>query len=375
MTFVSCASSMTASSMIQLDARPHLRSRRCQASPPLFQQLPAEIVAEVLSHLRGLDLVAASSVARLWTPLAAAAAEATLRDRVPSLPRHSTCLNWLRAVGSLDAFERRVGPKPEDHCWWHEWPELRMAETKMAGAPCDSSKMFERGGGGSCSRALAKYSRGIGWMVATGWTTLHAAACLLLGAGGTEAMGHALRTGSTTYAASAHALWESLLTRAAHLSLACPDWSAPPTFACLGGRFGLLVSDPAWAHLVRPGAAKGTSFVTTSLVQTTSDPACLIDPALGFGVACDGAVAPAAATPPSSLIASKPAQNGSDVVVFLSQPADLRSHRSLLLSSPQGYHLPPMAVITLQNVEYPATSQHGPLGQTRRLFVTVRCPF
>ena len=40
-----------------------------------------------------------------------------------------------------------------------------------------------------------------------------------------------------------------------------------------------------------------------------------------------------------------------DVVVFLSQPADSCGHRSLLLSSPQGYHLPPMASIKLERIE------------------------
>ena len=172
--------------------------------------VPAEIVAEIMSHMRGIDLAASAAVTSTWTILARATAEVLLRRRIPTLPRHSTCLNWVRAFktshpftaverpnphphlnqvrafASLDAFERAVGPKPP-HCWWNEWPELRMAETKLAGAPCGSAEVFSPGGGGSCSRALLKYSRGIGWMVATGWPTLHAAACLLLGAGGTEA--------------------------------------------------------------------------------------------------------------------------------------------------------------------------------------------
>ena len=29
--------------------------------------------------------------------------------------------------------------------------------------------------------------------------------------------------------------------RAAHLTLACPGWTAPPTYACLGGRFFAIV--------------------------------------------------------------------------------------------------------------------------------------
>eukprot|EP00320_Phaeocystis_rex_P020742 CAMPEP_0119078608 /NCGR_PEP_ID=MMETSP1178-20130426/101839_1 /TAXON_ID=33656 /ORGANISM="unid sp, Strain CCMP2000" /LENGTH=328 /DNA_ID=CAMNT_0007061065 /DNA_START=151 /DNA_END=1138 /DNA_ORIENTATION=- len=319
-----------------------------------------------MSHLQGLDLASAASVSSTWSPVARATADALLRRRIPALPRHSTCLNWVRAFASLDAFERSVGPKPA-HCWWNEWPELRMAETKMAGAPCGSAEVFRRGGGGSCSRALLKYSRGIGWMVATGWPTLHAAACLLLGAGGTEAMGHALRTGSSHYAASAHALWESLLVRAAHLTLACPGWTAPPTYACIGGRFGLLVSDPAWSNLLRPGvtccAAPGTTFVTSALVQTTSNP---------VGTCSEGALGSSAGSGAGGA-ADASAALCSDVVVFLSQPADSRGHRSLLLSSPQGYHLPPMASITLERVE-PASAPHTGV-PVRRFVVTVVAHF
>ena len=340
----------------------------CGSGALFFAEVPPEIVAEIMSHLRGLDLASSASVASIWTPLARETADAQLRRRIPNLPRHSTCLNWVRAFASLDAFERAVGPKPP-HCWWNEWPELRMAETKMAGAPCGSVEVFRRGGGGSCSRALLKYSRGIGWMVATGWPTLHAAACLLLGAGGTEAMGHALRTGSSHYAASAHALWESLLVRAAHLTLACPGWTAPPTYACLGGRFGLLVSDPAWSNLLRPGvtccAAPDTTFVTSALVQTTSSPP-------GGSESPEGALGSSAGSGAGGA-ADASAAVCSDIVVFLSQPADSCGHRSLLLSSPQGYHLPPMATIKLERVEDVNSTHTGV--PARRFVVTVRCPF
>ena len=121
----------------------------CGSGALFFAEVPPEIVAEIMSHLRGLDLASSASVASIWTPLARETADAQLRRRIPNLPRHSTCLNWVRAFASLDAFERAVGPKPP-HCWWNEWPELRMAETKMAGAPCGSVEVFRRGGGGSC---------------------------------------------------------------------------------------------------------------------------------------------------------------------------------------------------------------------------------
>ena len=137
--------------------------------------------------------------------------------------------------------------------------------------------------------------------------------------------------------------------RAAHLTLACPGWTAPPTYACLGGRFGLLVSDPAWSDLLRPGASccapPGTTFVTSALVQTTSDPLSASGGpkgALGSSAAGGGA---ASASDASAAVCDD------DVVVFLSQPADSCGHRSLLLSSPQGYHLPPMASIKLERIE------------------------
>jgi len=155
--------------------------------------------------------------------------------------------------------------------------------------------------------------------------------------------------------------------RAAHLTLACPGWTAPPTYACIGGRFGLLVSDPAWSNLLRPGvtccAAPGTTFVTSALVQTTSNP---------VGTCSEGALGSSAGSGAGGA-ADASAALCSDVVVFLSQPADSRGHRSLLLSSPQGYHLPPMASITLERVE-PASAPHTGV-PVRRFVVTVRCPF
>ena len=136
--------------------------------------------------------------------------------------------------------------------------------------------------------------------------------------------------------------------RAAHLTLACPGWTAPPTYACLGGRFGLLVSDPAWSDLLRPGASccapPGTTFVTSALVQTTSDP-------LSASGGPKGALGSSAAGGGAGSASDASAAVCDDVVVFLSQPADSCGHRSLLLSSPQGYHLPPMASIKLERIE------------------------
>ena len=70
------------------------KTSRCKAScgsgaPLFFAEVPPEIVAEIMSHLRGLDLASSASVASTWTPLARATADAQLRRRIPNLPRHS----------------------------------------------------------------------------------------------------------------------------------------------------------------------------------------------------------------------------------------------------------------------------------------------
>ena len=128
----------------------------------------------------------------------------------------------------------------------------------------------------------------------------------------------------------------------------------------------MLVSDPAWSNLLRPGvtccAAPGTTFVTSALVQTTSSP-------LGGSESLESNLGSSA----GSGAADASAAVCSDVVVFLSQPADSCGHRSLLLSSPQGYHLPPMASIKLERVE-DVNSPHTGV-PARRFVVTVRCPF
>ena len=72
--------------------------------------VPAEIVAEIMSHMRGIDLAASAAVTSTWTILARATAEVLLRRRIPTLPRHSTCLNWVRAFKSSHPFTRSSGP-------------------------------------------------------------------------------------------------------------------------------------------------------------------------------------------------------------------------------------------------------------------------
>lgn len=339
---------------------PRRRKMGCPG-PSLFDSVPSELLLEVMKHLCGQSLMSARAVAMEWYTQAEVAAELIVRRSMRSLPPESGCIMcWPRALAALDAFQRAVGPKPE-RSWWQEWPQLRLAETKLAGSQCESDEIFQRGGGGSCAKALRKYSTCISWMVAAGWTTPHAVACLLLGAGGTEALGHALRSGSCQHAASAHALWEALAVRAAQLTLAKPGWSAPPTYACLGGRFGLMASDPVWANLLLPGAKPGLSFITSSLVQATSEPMCPCDGsgALGFGVCVQGA----------AHAGFVHVTMGAEVVVFVSSPSSSAGHHSLLLSSPQGYHLPPMARVTLQRV----TDAHGEAttSPARRFVVTV----
>ena len=350
-----------------LSAQPHARRPRLGCHrPSLFDGVPAELVLEIMKHLCGKSLVSARAVATDWMTQAEVAAELLVRRSMRSLPPESGCiLCWPRALAALDAFQRKVGPKPE-RSWWQEWPQLRLAETKLAGSLCESDDIFKRGGGGSCAQALRKYSTCISWMVAAGWTTPHAVACLLLGAGGTEALGHALRSGSCQHAASAHALWEALAVRAAQLTLARPGWSAPPTYACLGGRFGLMASDPVWANLLLADAKPGMSFVTSSLVQATSEPISTCDGsgALGFGVCVQGA----------AHAGFVHLTMGAEVVVFLSTSSSSAGHNSLLLSSPQGYHLPPMARITLEDVEYthsPILQMPASTSPARRFVVSV----
>ena len=347
-----------------LSAQPSTRRPRLGClRPSLFDGVPAELVLEMMKHLCGQSLMSARAVCSDWTPQAEVAAEVLVRRSMRSLPRESECiLCWPRALAAIDAFQRAVGPKPQ-RAWWQEWPQLRLAETKLAGSQCESDTIFQRGGDGSCAQALRKYSTCISWMVAAGWQTPHAAATLLLSAGGTEALGHAMRSGSCQHAASAHALREALAVRAAQLTLARPGWSAPPTYACLGGRFGLLASDPVWANLLVPDAKPGLSFTTSSLVQATSEPISSCDGSgdLGFGVCVQG-VAHAGFVHVTM---------GAEVVVFLSTSSSSVGHNSLLLSSSQGYHLPPMARITLEDIEYPSMQTMATASPARRFVVSV----
>ena len=60
------------------------------------------------------------------------------------------------------------------------------------------------------------WQRGFDWMVHAGWSMQAAMVCLFVGAFGTMATGHALREGSSRYAASTYAIFEHISMRVRH---------------------------------------------------------------------------------------------------------------------------------------------------------------
>lgn len=220
--------------------------------------LPDDVCDLILTRLAAKELAQLGSTCAVLHARAHRCAELAMRvhqptlfrGRAPACEHEEPAPTWARSLRAIEEVVAAVGPKPRERSWWHEWAALRMAESAHAGEADVDPASFLPGGDRSIKGLLRVYAAGLSWMVDAGWSPLHGSAVMLLLAGGTATLGHAIRTRSPHYAASVHALMEALRLRAAGIST-----PAPPTYASLTD---LIASDPAWLALLPTDGAADT---------------------------------------------------------------------------------------------------------------------
>ena len=130
---------------------------------------------------------------------------------------------------------------------------------------------------------------------------------------------------------------EALAARAGRLTEA-----APPVYCCLTGKFGRATKDTAWEALLQPGAAPGLGFVTNGVSRGHTPNSRTFPDGSGIrlGVMSTGA--------------ENDELMDSDVVCFRSAPAgaDGTLH-SLVRTRQRRFDLPPMATVTLEQIQQP----------------------
>ena len=212
-----------------------------------------------------------------------------------------------------------VGPCP-DHEWRSEWKNLDVAIERTSGSV---DRKIERG-----------------------WAAEDARAYCALAAGCTAPIAKSLAEKSPQFAASIHLLVELLNRQACKQAGQAAD-----CYANLEGSFGLVTEDPAWRGLLE-SERPGTSFQTKSLTLAHASH----KEFTAEGMLVDDEVQP------------------SDVVCFVSAPEDAAGlHTMVRTSAAAEFALPPLATVTLQDVEEPGEWKVGDLSVNRRLFIVTEC--
>ena len=228
-----------------------------------------------------------------------------------------------------------------------------MESLRLQGVP-DKANRKECGSGGSESieRWAQVRSASIAWKKTNGWSDDDALGYTLLTGCNGAALARSVRDKSGQYAASLH-----LITRALAANVDRMTEPAPALYYKLCGRNGLSTVDAAWAALLQPGVAPGTSFLTSSMSVGRCHPNCF--PPWGAQKECKGfhdmfigGKTPAGETLYLFDLCISP------VIKFVSAPttvgeSGLPTYRTLVQVDGHGsrWELPALATVTLQSIE------------------------
>ena len=248
-----------------------------------------------------------------------------------------------------------VGPKPAGRTWKDEWVAMWLERDKM-NDDSDPASLYEAGGDCSVEVVLRDLAADIEATVALGWPRQHAEAYLLIGGCVGAPLAAAVAERSPRYAAATHAVCAALAAAGARQAE-----PAPLCYTNLTGLFGLATSDPAWKALLRDDAAPGTSFVTNGCTSPWDDARNFPEDGGDFHDLVDYG---------ERGLKHRPID--SEVVAFRSAPADGDLLRSLIQETDTEYALPPLATVTLEQVQEAGEWRaHGKTIKHRLLTVSV----
>lgn len=316
-----------------------------------MESLPETSFLEILEYVEAVDL-AKCTPCRAWAqaaPASACARLAAVRFNQTYLPQHC----WVRSLRAYEELCGAVGPMPA-RTWRDEWPGLEYKREFhcVLTTPEISLKYV---------LPSAEFKYKVGWPtdIAQGHTLIMTKFKAVLGEG--------IKRQSDQFAASSHLVSSALRCRA------CTEPVAPPAYNDLDGPYGLRRADPGWAAIA--SADVGYSFKTKTPLEASACGACLTQ---------HGFSAPIIDVKGRSDDVQYQPQD-SDVVCFVSRQADGSGFHSLVRTAStkheRQYDLPPLATITLLNVQEPHTwltafeADQGPNFYVNRRLYTVAVTF
>lgn len=350
------------------------------ANAPVVSDLPDELHGRILYFLRAEEMGRAATVSHLWAALVNYLGENRACELL-SVPRRtpsgSVRPSWLRALATCEALVAGVGEKPI-RSWRDEWVPLHLESLRLRSVRIGKEEDFklivskhgvafltqewQPNGHGCIERVLNDVSVSVAWKVSQGWPQEQAEAYTLIASHFKAALGLALRSASSAYAASTHLLCSTLSDRAWRLHAPAPD-----CFKDLGGSYGLCQHDPAWEVLrTAEPPSIGTTLRTSAMLEASASPSCLSPEGFCMPVNIEGHV--------------EYQQQDSDIVCFLSLPCSSRGFHSLVPTAQTEdeveYDLPPLSTVTLERVDDPGSWQAFGITVNRRLLVvTVQYAF
>lgn len=249
----------------------------------------------------------------------------------------------------------------QDKSWKDEWAGLRYDELRLTG------QLVRGDSEGSVQKRDApvhwaeRNQPTITWQRANGWSEEQSIAYTCVALGGPMAMAQALRDGVGRYACSLRLMQSILRSRAA-----ASVGSSPLCYRHLSGSFSLTASDPAWLTLLEPGAKPGCSFTTSAVTIATDDPRCF-DAKGRFCVPLSTHKRLYHELQDSEVVCFRGVPM--ETVVDTRSPVETRTARSLVQVSSVGWHLPPLATVTLEQIVPPGgwTAYGKPVA--RKLYV------
>ena len=263
------------------------------------------------------------------------------------------CKAW-RSAWPAATLERAIGPKPTGRTWRNEWVDASL-ECDRINFKLPNRERYEAGGPRSIQAMATKHSEFIEWLVNYGWPTESAIAFALTGKTNI-AICLAIQQRSSRYAATAHILYDAYMLVARRNLTAV----APHTFKHLHGKFSLSEIDMGFNVLTHPKTRPGTTILTNSFVRTEIATDLTFPDEAGFyATVFKGTV------PRNDFCQS-------DIVCFVSRPADANGCHSPVHTSENRFVLPPLTTVTLESIHEPEGWQvNGHVIQRRLYTVSV----
>lgn len=236
----------------------------------------------------------------------------------------------------VQSIKHAVGPEPTDRKWRDEYTAMRCEQVFLM---CGQVVDREAFGPTELAQCLCTFTPNMEAMLEIGWPRAASEAYAVIANSCRMALARAVRDRDPCYAATTHLLCKAISQKAQELTTAMPRM-----YKNLTGLFGLATEGPEWEALLEPNAAPGMSFVTTAIVPTAAPGRGSFPNDQGYHKSCH--------TPTKGW--SWELQD-SDIVCFLSAPADSNGQHSLVPLDEEEYLcvLPPLATVTLERVDQP----------------------